>query len=239
MTERTITELHQALIIVLGTTASTCDHEQSASAYESLQAALAELGQLRGERRILNPYLSDGLSEEFPPPRTEPGKFIWRARHCLGVLEDSGNLQHEVGHIQTLCREVLHRERFFRLEDTQRIPPSDAMSEALEAHAVSLEDKLERYASDHFKEETKYRASLEQLLGLTKTNWWKVVIDAAEEALADLPQLRRCAAMLVQVASECDIDGIDQNAFKQLLELERWARDNIEARSRALKEAPQ
>lgn len=131
-----------------------------------------------------------------------------------------------------------HRERFFRLEDTQRIPPSDAMSEALEAHAVNLEDKLERYASDHFKEETKYRASLEQL-GLTKTNWWKVVIDAAEEALADLPQLRRCAAMLVQVASECDIDGIDQDAFKQLLELERWARDNIEARSRALKEAPQ
>lgn len=144
MTERTITELHQALIIVLGTTASTCDHEQSAIAYESLQAALAELGQLRGERRILNPYLSDGLSEEFPPPRTEPGKFIWRARHCLGVLEDSGNLQHEVGHIQTLCRgvlgepapwEVAHWERLFDDSGEIRCTEGEMYVFALEVNA--------------------------------------------------------------------------------------------------------
>lgn len=55
----------------------------------------------------LNPYAAGSDSDAVPMPSTERGKFIWGVRYYAGMLEDDGNLRHEVGHIQELCAKVL------------------------------------------------------------------------------------------------------------------------------------
>lgn len=93
------------------------------------------------------------------------------------------------------CR--FHRERFYRLEDTEQIPLTRALVEALESNADFERSELDRYATLHFEQDTAARARLEHLLGLPKTNWWKRVIDEAERALQDLPTLHLLAAYLL------------------------------------------
>lgn len=82
-----------------------------------------------------------------------------------------------------------HRERFYRLEDTEPMPPSAALVTALEANADFERAELDRYATLHFEQDTRYRERLEKVLGLKKTNWWKPVLDAAESQLASARQL--------------------------------------------------
>lgn len=79
-----------------------------------------------------------------------------------------------------------HRERFYRIEDTERVAPTDALVSALEARVALESAKLYGIALEHFDAQTIYRKRLEDALGMQKTNWWKPVIDRTLEELEKL-----------------------------------------------------